>query len=739
MKSFGIRLKTVAAIFVFSVLTACGGGGTPQNLSPITSFTSSSSAITAGSSAVLSPVFTSDATATIDNGVGAISSGASYTVSPTVTTTYTLTAFKTDGSSFTSSLTVTVFPAPTLTSYTASSSTITSGQSVTLTAIFANGTGVINNGVGTVQSGVGVTVSPTITTTYSLVVTNAAGAAFSSPKTITVEPVLDNLSISNETLDQTFQSAQTSYTATVSYLTKDIQLNATSVDSDAVIKVNGVTVEADGNSKSLPLTENASTAISITITKNGETKTYTLTVTREAIADFAQQAYLKASNGDDLDQFGNSLSLYGDLLAIGAAIESSNATGINGDQTNNSASVAGAVYIFKRTGTTWTQQAYLKASNAEADDGFGYRVSLYENTLAVGAYGEDSSSINTPNDNSKSLSGAVYIFTLNNNTWSQQAYLKASNPDVDDRFSISISLHKDTLAVGAVFESSDAIGINGDETNNNRASSGAVYVFKRSGTSWAQEAYIKSSNSANSDLFGYKVSVHGDTLAASAVYEDSNAIGVNGNQNDNSNYASGAVYIFTRSGSTWTQQAYLKASNNTGSANDEFGASLSLFNDTLAVGATGEDSNATGINGNQSDISASSSGAVYVFTRNGTTWSQEAYIKASNTDTGDLFGSQVSLYGNMLAVGAYGEDSASAGINGDQTNNTVLDTGAVYVFARSGTTWSQTLYVKASNPAWRDVFGGWHSGLSLSQSTLVSSSPKEDGGGTDRGAAYVFK
>src|SRR5581483_1146048 len=101
----------------------------------------------------------------------------------------------------------------------------------------------------------------------------------------------------------------------------------------------------------------------------------------------------------------------------------------------------------------------------------------------------------------------------------------------------------------------------------------------------------------------------------------------------------GAVYVFTRSGGTWSQQAYLKASN-TG-VSDYFGYSVSLSGDTLAVGAPGESSNATGVNGDQLNDSAENSGAVYVFTRSSGTWSQQAYLKASNTEAFDEFGGSV--------------------------------------------------------------------------------------------------
>jgi hypothetical protein len=162
------------------------------------------------------------------------------------------------------------------------------------------------------------------------------------------------------------------------------------------------------------------------------------------------------------------------------------------------------------------------------------------------------------------------------------------------------------------------------------------------------------------------------------VFEDSSATGVNGEQADESTSNGGAVYVFTRSGTTWSQQAYLKASN-TG-ADDFFGRSVSVHGDWLVVGARGEDSDATGVNGDQTDNSAPDAGAVYVFSRSGTTWSQEAYLKGSNTQAGDTFGLSVSLSANGLVVGAYREDSNTTGVNGSQASNAAADSGAVYLF-----------------------------------------------------------
>jgi FG-GAP repeat protein len=153
---------------------------------------------------------------------------------------------------------------------------------------------------------------------------------------------------------------------------------------------------------------------------------------------------------------------------------------------------------------------------------------------------------------------------------------------------------------------------------------------------------------------------------------------VNGNQSDNSATSAGAAYVFVRSGTTWTQQAYLKASNT--EANDFFGFSVAVSGDTVVVGAPREASNATGVNGNQSDNSATSAGAAYVFVRSGTTWSQQAYLKASNTETGDDFGFSVAVSGDTIVVGAWGEDSNATGVNGNQNDNSLGQAGAAYTF-----------------------------------------------------------
>ena len=313
----------------------------------------------------------------------------------------------------------------------------------------------------------------------------------------------------------------------------------------------------------------------------------------------------------------------------------------------------------------------------------------------------------------------------------QIAYLKASNPEVEDHFGcggvldghagwgVAISSDGNTVAVGAPHESSGAKGLNGNQNDNSMYGSGAVYVFVRNGERWAQQAYVKPSNPQMGAEFGHVValSADGNTLAVSAYGEASKSTGINGNQDDHSIPQAGAAYVFTRTGTTWTQRAYIKASN-TGEAGatadsfgdgDQFGVSMTLSDDgrTLAIGAISEDSAASGINGNQSDNSATSAGAVYVFALTGNAWAQQAYVKAGNPDPGDLFGYSVSLSadGNTLAVGSYDEGGSSRGINGPP-DNMRRGAGAVYIFGRTGTTWTQQAYIHASNAEGRRLVRG---------------------------------
>ena len=457
--------------------------------------------------------------------------------------------------------------------------------------------------------------------------------------------------------------------------------------------------------------------------------------------------YFKASNTQAGASFARvALSGDGSTMVVGAPGDGGNA--------------AGAVYVFARSAGSWAQQAVITASNAGANDGFGTRVALSVDgsTLAVGARREDSNATGVngnETDNLAADSGAVYVFVRSAGAWTQQAYVKASNTGAGDEFGVAVALSArgDTLAVGAYLEASNATGVNGNPADNSALGAGAVYVFTRQGTVWSQQAYLKGSNTNAFDFFGVAVALNedGSTLVVGALGEGSNATGIGGDQLDNSASGAGAVYVFTRTAGNWTQQAYIKASN-TG-ANDSFGSSVALSADgaTLAVSADLEASNATGVNGNPADNSAAGAGAVYVFTRTAAVWTQQAYIKSSNTAASDAFGRSVALSadGNTLAMGASGEDSNAAGVNGAQFDNSASLSGAAYVFARTASVWTQQAYIKPSNPEASDQFGLFVA-LSADGATLAIGSVGEDSSATgiggdrvnnssaDAGAVYLY-
>jgi hypothetical protein len=573
--------------------------------------------------------------------------------------------------------------------------------------------------------------------TYTLAVTRA---------TI---PELANLEITAGTLDPAFNPLTTGYSVAVAFLQPSIVVRPTAANAEATITVQGTPVASGEPSAPIALGEGVTAVIVRVNGLAGAFRDYVLTVTRASAAQFAQQAYVKASNTGGNDEFGYAIAVDGDVMAVGAYREDSSATGVGGNQGDNGAANSGAVYVFRRANGVWAQEAYVKASNSALGDFFGFSVAIAGDTLAVGAYLEDSAATGIGGnelDNSAPDSGAVYVFQRIGGVWGQQAYVKASNTDEGDGFGVSVALANDTLVVGAYLEDSAATGIGGDQQDDSAEDSGAAYVFTRAGGQWGQTAYVKASNTGETDQFGLRVALSGERFAASAMFEDSAATGVDGDQLSEAATNSGAVYLFAGSGSAWAQEAYVKAAN-TG-AGDQFGIGIALAAETLAVGANQEDSGATGIDGDGFDDSAANSGAVYVFSTARGFWSQQAYVKASNTGIGDMFGIRVALAGDVLAVGASNEDSIATGVNGDQGDNGAANSGAAYVFVRNATMWTQAAYVKASNTGAGDLFG---LRLALAGSTLVVGAPDEDSaatgiggnqgsnGATNSGAVYVLR
>jgi hypothetical protein len=435
----------------------------------------------------------------------------------------------------------------------------------------------------------------------------------------------------------------------------------------------------------------------------------------------------EADPGQARVRFGYSVSVSGTLMAVGAPDDASADTGLGGDPAGDDAEGSGAVYVFRHVDGSWVQEAYIKASNTGAHAHFGESVSISGDILVVGAPYEDSEATGIGGDQTgdgAQDSGAVYVFRRSGGSWAQEAYVKASNSGALGHFGWSVSGSDDVFAVGSP----------------DRGGSGASYVFRRSGPSWIEEAVVEAPRPGEADRFGDSVSVAVDTLAVGASEEDSAATGIDGEEDDNQESDSGAVYVFVRSGSAWVRNAYVKASN-TG-AGDVFGASVSLAGDTLVVGAYGEDSAAAGIDGDEGNDDAPDSGAVYVFQRGSDAWAQTAYVKASSPGASDQFGWSVTISRGILAAGAPGEDSAAAGFDGDQDDDDATDSGAAYLFRRTGDSWYQKAYVKAETPG---VDANLGTSVSAADGALAVGVPCETdtamAGGhcTGRGAVYLFQ
>ena len=341
------------------------------------------------------------------------------------------------------------------------------------------------------------------------------------------------------------------------------------------------------------------------------------------------------------------MSVSGDYAVVGA----------RGDN-----SQAGSAYIFVRSGTTWTQQQKLTASDAASGDIFGWSVSISGDYAVVGAR----------HDNSQA--GSAYIFVRSGTAWTQQQKLTASDAASNDLFGNSVSISGDYAVVGARGDNSFA---------------GSAYVFVRSGTTWTEQEKLTASDAASSDEFGKSVSISGDYAVVGADGDNSDA---------------GSAYVFVRSGTTWTQQQKLTASD--AASSDWFGVSVSVSGDYAVVGARGDNSDA---------------GSAYIFVRSGTTWMQQQKLTASDVATNDWFGVSVSVSGDYAVVGARGDNS---------------DAGSAYIFVRSGTTWMQQQKLTASDAASGDWFG---SSVSISGGYAMVGA---DGNGhtlnSVDGSAYVF-
>jgi len=380
---------------------------------------------------------------------------------------------------------------------------------------------------------------------------------------------------------------------------------------------------------------------------------------------FAQiESHITSSDGAADDRFGQDMSLFGDYLVVGAAYDD-NEKGID----------AGSVYVFRRNGNRWIQQAKLIASDGAAEDLFGYAVDISEDYIVVGACWDD-------DDGEKS--GSTYVYKLEGGIWIEQAKLTASDSEVDDRFGIDAEISGEYILVGAFFD--DDLG----------SRSGSAYMFKRDGTVWTQQAKLTASDGAADDWFGVNLSLHGDDAAIAARYDDD--LGSN----------SGSVYIFHRAGTEWIEQAKLTASD--GAAGDQFSVPC-IFGNTVVVGAYLDD---------DSGVDA---GLIYYFQREGGVWTERARYTASDGRGGDYFGCSLSLTPTLLVVGAYRDN--------DERDNS----GSFYIFKREGYAYFEEAKITASGGAAGDFFG---LPVSISGDYITAAARNDDTNGDNAGAVYVY-
>ncbi len=326
---------------------------------------------------------------------------------------------------------------------------------------------------------------------------------------------------------------------------------------------------------------------------------------------WAFQQKLTTNDGEVGDHFGWSVALDGDTLVAGAY----------GDDFGTTAS-QGSAYVFTRNGTLWAARQKLTASDGAPADHFGWSVALNGNTVAVGAPGDDSGR------------GSTYVFTGSGATWMFQQKLSANDREDSDRFGHAVALSGNTVAAGA---RADDIGANADQ--------GSVYVFTRSGTTWAFQQKLIAATGLAGDFFGRAVALHGDTLAVGApAVSEFPAF----------SSRPGAVFVFKRSGANWTQTQRLTPDD--GRADDSFGWSVALSDDTLAAGGW-------------APVDSPNQGRAYTFTRLGY-WVQQQKLNPQNRGRDDYLGWSVAVSGDTVVIGA---NDDSVGMNNDQ--------GSAYVFA----------------------------------------------------------
>ena len=379
----------------------------------------------------------------------------------------------------------------------------------------------------------------------------------------------------------------------------------------------------------------------------------------DAYAEPFIQTKLTASDAAANDRFGNSVSVHDDLVAVSAIY--------NDDNGSNS----GSAYVYEKVNGVWTETK-LTASDASAGDQFGFSVSVHDDLVAVGA---------RYNDDNGSNSGSAYVYEKVNGVWTETK-LTASDASAGDQFGFSVSVYDDLVAVGARYN------------DDNGSNSGSAYVYEKVNGVWT-ETKLTASDAAANDWFGHSVSVYDDLVAVGAIY------------NDDGGSNSGSAYVYEKVNGVWTET---KLTASDASAGDQFGFSVSVYDDLVAVSAV------------LNDDGGYNSGSAYVYEKVNGVWT-ETKLTASDASAGDQFGFSVSVYDDLVAVGTrYNDDNGS-------------NSGSAYVYEKVNGVWTETK-LTASDAAANDWFGY---SVSVYDNLVAVGAVLNDDNGSASGSAYVYE
>ncbi len=403
-------------------------------------------------------------------------------------------------------------------------------------------------------------------------------------------------------------------------------------------------------------------------------------ISEDTLSTITEEAKLTANVVHEVARFGSSVSISSDGMRVAVGSIADNNAPSPGDVLNT-----GSVYVFLRTGSSWTQEAKLTASDKEVADQFGSSVAITSDgsRVVVGARTEDPSGING--------AGSIYVYLRVNNNWTQEAKLTATSPAINENLGVSVAINADgtRLIAGA---------------SGTTSTQGSAYIFLRTDVTWTQEAKLAASEPTLGRLFGAAVAIAGD---GSRVVVSANR------SNPTSISDAGAAYVFLRTGTSWAQEVKITANDK--AVDDRLGMSIAMSSDgaRIAIGATGVDTNFNAV------------GAVYIFLRSGVTWNQEAKMMASDNIDGISFGVSVSINTDGSKVIA-GSELIDAG------------RGAAYVFSRTGISWTEEAKLTPNDAAVSDNFGGAVS-ISGDGFTMIIGASNEDPGNINMaGSAYIF-